>query len=113
MKLSFLAFILCFPLASNGEVPYEFWSWYNGWTVHSVWGAGVVGASFSDASVACGANRVRVRVVYDTHTAGGNPPTPEHTKEEVEKHNLALLKELRAIGLHCSFEESPKPRWKS
>lgn len=97
------------PAAGQGEVPREFWSWYNGWAIHSVWGAGAVGASFADASVACGTIRVRVRPVYDTHSSRGVPPAPGKAKSEVEKHNLALLKELSADGLDCSFDEISKP----
>lgn len=91
------------------SVQREFLSWYNGWHVHSVWGAGILRAPFAEASVACGTISVPIRVVFDTHSSGGVPPTADETKLKVENHNLALLKELCAAGLRCSFDEVPKP----
>ena len=103
MKISLLVLALgvtSTPVAS--EPTQEFLSWYNGWTVHTVWGIGQVSGSYLGATIKCGGTLVPIRAVYDTH-ADRDPPKPEQVESYVKAVNLALLGSIEAIAGKCEF----------
>ena len=89
--------------------PREFLSWYNGWGVHTVWGAGKVSGSYLKAHVKCGDTLIPVRAILDTHEGDGSPLRPNQTAAYVSSQNVALLRALEASGNTCTFQPSAEP----
>jgi len=80
----------------------EFLSWYNGWTVHTVWGIGKVSGSYHGTSIQCGSSFIPVRAVYDTHL-DKEPPTVNQSSEQVAAANIVLLRAIQSDGTKCAF----------
>ena len=87
----------------------SFYSWYDGWGSHQVWGVGKVSAEYAKATVRCGPVTVNVLPIYDTHGAAGQPPGREQTVEFAQAHNARVLKKLESNGLRCEIAEASKP----
>ncbi|QRP63825.1 hypothetical protein I6J77_17305 [Rhodanobacter sp. FDAARGOS 1247] len=81
----------------------EFLSWYNGWTVQTIWGVGKIYGSYFGTTVKCGSVAIPVHPIYDTHQAAA-PPTAKESSEYAAAKNLALLHELEANGNKCTFQ---------
>lgn len=81
----------------------EFLSWYNGWTVHTIWGIGKIYGSYFGTTVKCGSVTIPVRPIYDTHSHTA-PPTAQQSSGYATPANLALLHKLDADGIKCTFE---------
>jgi hypothetical protein len=93
------------PLAFSQSTPdFTFFSWYDGWGTHQVWGVGKIFTSAAEASLKCGPLTVKVVPIYDTHS-DLEPPNKEQTSEFAKSHNVAVLKQLQSNGLTC---EVPK-----
>jgi hypothetical protein len=80
----------------------EFFSWYDGWGVHTVWGLGKVSSPYIGASVECGNAEVKVTPIYDSHSNEG-PPKYEQSSEFAKAHNIDLSSLLKSKGVKCSF----------
>ena len=91
-------------LGQNGGS--EFLSWYNGWGIHTVWGAGQISGSYKGAHVLCGDTRIPVRAIHDTHETDGRPLAQEQTAEHARSVNIALLHALEALGDKCQFQQA-------
>jgi hypothetical protein len=64
----FVGLLIAQPAVAEDTQP--FLSWYNGWGTHIIWGAGKVsGGSYDGTAVQCGDAQIKVKVIYDTHTA--------------------------------------------
>jgi hypothetical protein len=81
----------------------EFFSWYNGYSSHKVWGLGIVTGPYLSAFAPCGTAKIEVKPIYDVHTAT-NAPTTEETAETARAHNVALMEELKRQRIGCAFE---------
>ena len=92
--------VVAFAEESTGR---EFFSWYNGWGSHRVWGVGIISGSYSSASVKCGKNKIKIAPIYDSHSAQ-QPPNQNESSAFAKAHNLALAKELAGEGVQCLFE---------
>ena len=84
----------------------QFLSWYDGYFNHHVWGLGLQWGPYNGTFVHCGAQRVPVRAVYDTHTSR-TPPTATQAKEYVSTVNVALVRSLQTQGLRCVVSKDP------
>jgi hypothetical protein len=80
----------------------KFFSWYDGWGTHQVWGAGKITASYAEASVKCGRIMIKIMPIYDTHSAM-QPPSGEQTADFAKSHNLTVIADLQSKGLKCEF----------
>lgn len=80
----------------------EFLSWYNGWTVHTIWGVGKIFGSYFGTTVKCGSITIPVHPIYDTHQHTA-PPTAEQSSDYAAAANLVLLHKLDADGTKCTF----------
>lgn len=105
---SVLLLILFAGPCLSQERPREFLSWYDGWGVHTVWGAGKISGSFGRAHVQCGDTLVPVRAIHDTHESDGSPLRPDQTAGYASAHNVALLRSLESSGPGCTFERATR-----
>ncbi|TBR39597.1 MULTISPECIES: hypothetical protein [Dyella] len=104
MKALLLAALLSVPsMPALAQDHREFLSWYNGWTVHTIWGVGKISGSYVGTKIKCGSVSIPVRPVYDTHQRTA-PPTEEQSSDFAAKANFALLHSLEANGTKCQFE---------
>lgn len=78
-----------------------FHSWYHGYFLHSIFGLGQLGEYDGEPYVLCGAKRVPIRAVFDTHMYAGQEPGAGQTQEDVTSHNLALLARFAEAGVSC------------
>ena len=103
-----IAFVLLLLLSSGActsqEEPAEFLSWYDGWGIHSVWGAGNASGSYRGTHVKCGDRLVPVRAIHDTHESDGNSLSQAQTAEFARSKNLVLLATLESTGDKCIFQ---------
>src|SRR5258706_9504197 len=90
-SLVFSAAIVVSPLAlPQSTQEFTFFSWYDGWGTHQVWGVGRISASHTEALVKCGQLRIKVIPIYDTHSAG-RPPNKEESADFAKSHNLSVV----------------------
>lgn len=94
--------LLGIPISASAQDHREFLSWYNGWTVHTLWGIGKVSGSHHGTKIQCGSSLIPVRAVYDTHLDYG-PPNFNQSSKQVATANLALLHAIQSDGTKCSF----------
>ena len=92
------------PFAPMSTEAY-FHSWYHGYYLHSVWGLGQLAAYGDEAYVLCGADRVSVKPVFDTHMWAGYEPKAGQTQAEATAHNEALLARFAERGVTCRLPE--------
>lgn len=97
-------FVYCASVAAVDSTNHKFFSWYNGWGSHKVWGLGSITGSYSDASVKCGEELIKVVPIYDTH-ASSEPPNNAQSSAFAKIHNLTLADELAKKGIQCAFEK--------
>jgi len=83
-----------------------FHSWYHGYYLHSVWGLGELSGSANAVYVLCGAERVSVRPVFDTHIWAGHEPKPGQTQADATRHNEGLLARFAKRGITCRLPEA-------
>jgi len=104
MKALLLAALLSvISVPAPAQAHREFLSWYNGWTVQTIWGVGKIYGSYFGTTVKCGSVVIPVHPIYDTHQAAA-PPTAKESSEYAAAKNLALLHELEANGNKCTFQ---------
>lgn len=104
MKALLLAALLLAPsMRASAQEHGEFLSWYNGWTVHTVWGIGKIYGGYSGTTVECGTVTIPVRPIYDTHQHS-TPPTAKQTSEYAASANSALLHALDADETKCTLQ---------
>ena len=96
-------FVSCASVAADDSANHKFFSWYNGWGTHKVWGLGSVTGSYSDALVKCGNELIKVVPIYDTH-ASSEPPNDAQSSAFAKTRNLTLADELAKKGVRCVFE---------
>ena len=101
-----LTFLAAFNSAASQEQNEgkEFYSWYDGWGTHTIWGLGKHSSSYSNATIVCENKKVRVTPIYDTH-ASHEPPKLDQTSSHAENHNIKLIKELKNEGITCALKE--------
>ena len=107
-KILNFCFILFFTLSAitcEKQAEYQaFYSWYNGWGTHTIWGLGKINASYSGAIVICGNIKIDVITIYDTH-ADHEKPKPHQSSEHAERHNLKLIQDLKKQGIDCTLKD--------
>ncbi len=84
---------------------FVFFSWYDGWGQHRVWGIGQVQASSSGGAAYCGGKKISIVPSYDTHAAL-KAPMPFQSKEFAAAYNREVLRLLRLQGIYCTFEQT-------
>jgi hypothetical protein len=104
MKALLLAALLsATSMPASAQEHREFLSWYNGWTVHTIWGVGKIYGSYFGTTVKCGSAIIPVHPIYDTHSHTA-PPTAKQSSDYAATANLALLHKLDAEGTKCTFQ---------
>ncbi|MEB1528159.1 hypothetical protein [Xanthomonas sp. WHRI 7945] len=97
------ALLLISSMPASAQEHREFLSWYNGWTIHTIWGIGKIYGSYFGTTVKCGNVTIPVHPIYDTHQHS-TPPTAKQTSEYAASANSALLHALDADGTKCAFQ---------
>ena len=82
----------------------QFYSWYNGWGTHTIWGLGKHSSTYNNAKIVCGNKKIQITPIYDTH-ANPIPPILEQTSLYAETHNIKLIKQLKNEGIICTLIE--------
>ncbi len=82
---------------------YVFFSWYDGWGQHSVWGIGNLKASSNEGFAICGGRKISIVPSYDTH-ADLRAPMPFQSKEFAAAYNKEILRLLHLQNVRCTFE---------